>query len=71
LCHGADSAVPHSGVCDIASMKLMWNTLWNMIWLVICMAMLVSVTLLCVIIDLIVKVIDFFKKLFTKNTQYN
>jgi hypothetical protein len=71
LCHGADSAVPHSGVCDIARMKLMWNTLWNMIWFVICMAMLVSVTLLCVIVDLIVKVIDFLKKLFIKNTQHN
>jgi hypothetical protein len=42
-----------------------------MIWFVICMAMLVSVTLLCVIVDLIVKVIDFFKKLFIKNTQHN
>jgi hypothetical protein len=71
LGHGADSAVPCSGVCDIARMKLMWNTLWNMIWFVICMAMLVSVTLLCVIVDLIVKVIDFFKKLFIKNTQHN
>jgi hypothetical protein len=39
--------------------------------LVICMALLVSVILLCVIVDLIVKVIDFFKKLFTKNIQHN
>jgi len=23
LCHGADSAVPHSGVCDISSMKIL------------------------------------------------
>jgi hypothetical protein len=71
LGHGADSAVPYSDVCDIARMKLMWNTLWNIFWLVICMALLVSVTIMCVIVDLVVTVIDFFKKLFIKNTQHN
>jgi cytochrome c biogenesis protein ResB len=45
--------------------------MWNMVWFVICMALLVSVTIMCVIVDLIVKVIDFFKKLFTKNIQHN
>ena len=50
---------------------IMWNTFLNIFWLVICMALLVSVILLCVIVDLIVKVIDFFKKLFTKNIQHN
>ena len=43
--------------------------MWNMVWFVICMALLVSVTIMCVIVDLVVKVIDFFKKLFTKDHQ--
>jgi len=71
LGHGADSAVPHSGVCDIARMKLMWNTLWNIFWFVICMALLIGVTFICIVVDLTVTVIDFFKKLFTKNHQHN
>jgi hypothetical protein len=45
--------------------------MWNMVWFVICMALLVSVTIMCVIVDLVVTVIDFFKKLFIKNTQHN
>jgi len=39
--------------------------------LVICMALLIGVIIVCVIVDLIVKVINFFKKLFIKNTQHN
>ena len=52
-------------------MKLMWNTLWNMIWLVICMALLIGVTFICIVVDLTVTVIDFLKKLFTKDHQHN
>jgi len=52
-------------------MKLMWNTLWNIFWFVICMALLIGVTFICIVVDLTVTVIDFFKKLFTKNHQHN
>lgn len=49
----------------------MWNTLCNIFWFLICMVLLMFVIIMCVAVDLIVTVIDFFKRLFTKNTQHN
>ena len=50
---------------------IMWNTLFNAIWFIVCVFLLIFVTALCMIIDLIVSVISFFKKLFTKDRQHN
>ena len=47
----------------------MWNTLFNAFWFIVCMFLLILVTALCVMIDLTVSMISFFKKLFTKDHQ--
>lgn len=49
----------------------MWNIFFNAIWFIVCMFLLILVTALCVIVDLVVTVISFFKKLFTKDHQHN
>jgi cytochrome c biogenesis protein ResB len=49
----------------------MWNTLFNAFWFIVCMFLLIFVTALCVIVDLTVSVISFFKKLFNKDRQHN
>jgi len=45
----------------------MWNIIFNAVWFVICMALLVAVTIMCVIVDFSVTVLEFFKKFFVKN----
>jgi len=49
----------------------MWNIIFNAVWFVICMALLVMVTIMCVIVDFSVTVLEFFKKFFVKNNQHN